>query len=240
MLYMGRLFLSFQEIEQISVDGGEEMSFWDRLLDSLEQVGTTIGDYAPKILGALIILIFGWFIVRILKRVTVRLLNSSPVKVVLDKAGISGALEGSGYNVASLAATVVHLFLWLFVLLMTFETLGAETFVDLVERAIAWLPLVFMAFLIVVLITAVGNVVAELVTPWSQNQGVTWMPIATRASFILFGVATALDLLNIGVFVNIVTASILGGIGAAFAIAFGVGGIDTAKKWWAKYLSPGA
>ncbi|MCH7584840.1 MAG: hypothetical protein IH941_06740 [Acidobacteria bacterium] len=240
MSLMSGLVLSFQQVEQISVEGGEELSFWDRLLDSLEQVGTTIGDYAPKILGALIILIVGWFIVRILKKVTFRLLDSSPVKVVLDKARISGALEGSGYNAASLGATVVYLFLWLFVLLITFETLGAETFVDLVERAISWLPLVLMAFLIVVLITAVGNVVAELVTPWSKNQGVTWLPMITRAGFILFGVATALDLLNIGIFVNIVTASILGGVGAAFAIAFGVGGIDTAKKWWAKYLSPGA
>lgn len=240
MSLMSGLVLSFQQVEQISVEGGEELSFWDRLLDSLEQVGTTIGDYAPKILGALIILIVGWFIVRILKKVTFRLLDSSPVKVVLDKARISGALEGSGYNAASLGATVVYLFLWLFVLLITFETLGAETFVDLVERAISWLPLVLMAFLIVVLITAVGNVVAELMTPWSKNQGVTWLPMITRAGFILFGVATALDLLNIGIFVNIVTASILGGVGAAFAIAFGVGGIDTAKKWWAKYLSPGA
>ena len=240
MSLMSGLVLRFQQIEQISVEGGEELSFWDRLLDSLEQVGATIGDYAPQILGALIILIVGWFIVRILKKVTFRLLDSSPVKVVLDKAGISGALEGSGYNAASLGATVVYLFLWLFVLLMTFETLGAETFVDLVERAIAWLPLAFMAFLIVVLITAVGNIVAELMTPWSKNQGVTWLPMITRAGFILFGVATALDLLKIGIFVNIVTASILGGVGAAFAIAFGVGGIDTAKKWWAKYLSPGA
>ena len=23
-----------------------------------------------------------------------------------------------------------------------------------------------------------------------------------------------------------------------FAVAFGIGGVDTAKKWWAKYLSP--
>ncbi len=240
MSFIFRFAANFQQIEQISVEGSEELSFWDRLLDSLEQVATTIGDYAPKILGALIILIVGWFIVRILKRVTFRLLKSRPVKVVLDKAGISGALEGSGYNAASLGATIVYLFLWLFVLLLTFETLGAETFVDLVERAIAWLPLVFMAFLIMVLITAVGNMVAELVTPWSKNQGVTWLPMLTRAGFILFGVATALDLLNIGLFVNIVTASMLGGVGAAFAIAFGVGGIDTAKKWWAKYLSPGA
>jgi hypothetical protein len=23
-----------------------------------------------------------------------------------------------------------------------------------------------------------------------------------------------------------------------FAVAFGIGGIDTAKKWWARYLAP--
>ncbi len=28
------------------------------------------------------------------------------------------------------------------------------------------------------------------------------------------------------------------GAKVGFAIAFGVGGIDTAKKWWAKYLAP--
>jgi hypothetical protein len=27
-------------------------------------------------------------------------------------------------------------------------------------------------------------------------------------------------------------------LGVAFAVAFGVGGIDTAKRWWGKYLSP--
>ena len=28
------------------------------------------------------------------------------------------------------------------------------------------------------------------------------------------------------------------GLLCVFAVAFGVGGIDTAKKWWAKYLAP--
>ncbi len=240
MSFRDVLVQSFQEVEQISVDGGGDQSFWDRLLESLERAGATIGEYAPKVLGALIILIIGWFIIRILKRLTFRLLNSRPVKVVLDKAGISGALEGSGYDAASLGASLVYVFLWLFVLLETFEALGAVRFIDLLERLIAWLPLVFVAFLLLVLITAVGNVVAGLVAPWSEEKGVTWLPMLTRAGFVLFGLATALDVLNIGLFVNIVTAALLGGVGAAFAIAFGVGGIDTAKQWWAKYLSPKA
>lgn len=214
------------------------MSFWDRLWESLRDVGTAIGDYAPKILGALIILIVGWFIARILKNITRRLLASGPVEAVLDKAGISGALERSGYDAAALGANLVYLFLWLFILLLAFEALDAQTFVDLLERVIAWLPQVFVAFLIVVLITAVGNVVAGMIAPWAEAQGVTWLPMLTRAGFILFGLVTALDMLEIGIFLNIVTMSILGGLGVAFAIAFGVGGIDTAKRWWAKYLSP--
>ncbi len=247
MSFWGQLVASFQDVELISedvelisVEGGEEGSFWDRFVESLEAVGTAIGEYAPRILSALIILIVGWFIIRILKSVTRRLLASGPVSAVLDMAGISGALERGGYNVASLGASVVYLFLWLIVLLEAFEALEAVTFVDLLERLIAWLPLVFVAFLIVVLITAVGNMVAKMVAPWSEKEGVTWLPMLTRAGFILFGLATALDLLKIGIFVNIVTASILGAVGVAFAIAFGVGGIDTAKRWWARYLSPRA
>jgi hypothetical protein len=214
------------------------MSFWDRLVESLKDVGTAIGDYAPKILGALVILIVGWFIVRVLRGLTRRLLGSRPVTAVFDKAGISAPLECSGYNAAALGASIVYLFLWLFVLLLAFEALEADTIVDLLERVIAWLPLVFLAFVIVVLITAVGNVVAGMLAPWSESQGVTWLPMLTRAGFILFGLVTALDLLEIGAFVNIVTTAILGGLGVAFAIAFGIGGIDTARKWWAKYLSP--
>ncbi len=54
---------------------------------------------------------------------------------------------------------------------------------------------------------------------------------------LLFGVLAALDLLEIRFaedLVKIVTA----GAGIAFAVAFGVGGIETAKQWWARYLSP--
>ena len=39
-------------------------------------------------------------------------------------------------------------------------------------------------------------------------------------------------------FASNITLIATAAIGVAFAIAFGIGGIDTAKKWWAKYLAP--
>lgn len=214
------------------------MSFWDRLTESLRDIGTAIGEWAPKIIGALIILIVGWWIARLLRNITKRLLDTKPVQSVLDAAGINSALEDSGYEASSLAASVVYFFLWLTVLLLTFQALEADSIVALLERAIAVLPLIFVAFVVLVLAAAIGKFVAELVEPWSVNNGVTWLPWLTRVGFILFGLATAMNILEIGLFVNLLTGAIFGGIGIAFAIAFGVGGIDTAKQWWAKYLSP--
>ncbi len=214
------------------------MSFWDRLTEGLRDIGTAIGDWTPKVLGALVILIVGWFIARIVKNVVKRLLDTQPVQAVLDAAGINSALQESGYQASTLAASIVYFFLWLTILLLAFQAVEADTIVGLLERFIAVLPLIFVAFIVVVIAAAVGKFVAGLVEPWSQSNGVTWLPWLTRVGFILFGLVTALELLEVGFFVNALTTAIFGGIGIAFAIAFGVGGIDTARKWWAKYLSP--
>jgi hypothetical protein len=214
------------------------MSFWDRLTEGLRDIGTSIGEWAPKVLGALIILIVGWWVARILRNITKRLLGTKPVQSILDASGINSALDGSGYEAPSLAASLVYFYLWLTVLLLTFQALEADTIVALLERILAVLPLIFVAFIVLVIAAAVGKFVAGLVQPWADTNGLTWLPWLTRAGFVLFGLVTALEMLEIGFFVNILTTAIFGGIGIAFAIAFGVGGIDTAKQWWSKYLSP--
>ena len=214
------------------------MSFWDRLSEGLRDIGTAIGEWAPKIIGALLILIVGWWIARILRNITKRLLDTKPVQGVLNASGINSALEGSGYEASTLAASVVYFFLWLMVLLLTFQALEADSIVSLLERILAVMPLIFVAFIVVVIAAAVGKFVAGLVQPWSDANGLTWLPWLTRVGFVLFGLVTALEMLEIGFFVNALTTAIFGGIGIAFAIAFGVGGLDTARQWWAKYLSP--
>lgn len=55
--------------------------------------------------------------------------------------------------------------------------------------------------------------------------------------FRVLQIHTLEDLLEI-TFAEDITKIVTATVGIAFAIAFGVGGIETAKKWWAKYLSP--
>ena len=214
------------------------MSFWDQLTESLREAGRSLGEWVPKIIGALIVFIIGWIIARFLRRIIRKFFELPGVVNFFEKVGIEGALRNTGYTSAKLVANFVYIFLMLFVLLLTFQALGVQPIVDLLERFIAFLPFIFVAIAIVLIATWVGRLVADLVRPWAESQNMTWLPQIVLFGFALFGVITALNLLNIGLVANIIVTSFLGGLGIAFAIAFGIGGIDTAKKWWNKYLSP--
>ena len=78
------------------MEGILRMSFWDQLVDSLEEFGASIGGWVPKIVGALLILLVGWFVARIVRRFVRRLLDRPPVTTVLDKAGLGPVLSNAG------------------------------------------------------------------------------------------------------------------------------------------------
>jgi hypothetical protein len=214
------------------------MSFWDSLRERLEEIGADIGNWVPKILGALVILLVGLFIARIFRNIVKRILSNDAVNGVLDRAGIGPALRNSGYSAANLGATVVYGFLVLVVLLLAATALEVQALIDLLEDLIAFLPVVAVAVLLVVIAAAIANFVADLVQPWAERNNFGWVPTALKWGIIVFAFLTALDLVGIGQVSEDVRRAVLIAVGVAFAVSFGVGGIDTAKKWWEKYLSP--
>ena len=78
----------------------------------------------------------------------------------------------------------------------------------------------------------------DIVRPWADTHNYSWLPTVIHWGLFLFGLFTAFDLVGIGQVSEDVRRAVLLAAGVAFAIAFGVGGIDAGKKWWAKYLTP--
>ncbi len=214
------------------------MSFWDSLRERLEAIGADIGNWIPKIVGALIILIVGLFIARIIKRIVRKILENDAVGKVLDSAGIGNTLRNSGYTAADLGASVVYGFSALIVLLLAATALEVQAIVDLLERLIAFVPVVIVAVVIVVIASAFGRFIASIVRPWAETNNYGWLPTAIHWSIFIFGLFTAFDIVGVGTVSEDVRRALLLAVGVAFAIAFGVGGIDTGKKWWSRYLSP--
>ena len=214
---------------------------WDNLVqglkDAFASVGTTLGEWIPRILVAVLVLIVGRWILRTLRTAIERLLDTPAARSVFDKSGITSALAPSGRKASSLVATVGYAFLMLLLWLIIFRILQIQPIEDLLERLIAVLPLILVAVALVIIAAAVGSFVADLVKPYAEQKSVSWLPSVVRIVILVAGGLAALDLLEITFaedIVKIVTAA----VGIAFAVAFGIGGIDTAKRWWGKYLAP--
>jgi hypothetical protein len=107
----------------------------------------------------------------------------------------------------------------------------------LLERLLAWVPLLLLAGAIIILAAAAGTWAGNLVRPLAEEQGVGWVSTLVRIGVIVFGILFALELMQIEFAEDIVKIVITGAV-LVGAIAFGVGGIDAGRKWWAKYGSP--
>ena len=213
------------------------MSFWDQLVAEFETLGQVVAEWLPRIIIALLILIIGRWILNWVRKLVEKFLNWSFMQSIFDKAGITNALAGTDQTAAGITATIIYAYLVVVLWLMVFRVLQIQTLEALLVRFLAWIPIVLVAALIVVIAAAVASWVADLVRPFAASKDVPWLTWVVQILIVLFGVLFAMDMLDI-TFAADITKILTAAVGVAFAVAFGVGGIDTAKKWWAKYLAP--
>ena len=207
------------------------------LSEGLENAGETILSFLPRLIGALVILIVGWIVARLIHRAFQRLLKAVGLDTLLERAGLSDRLQAAGYTATDLAARAIYWIALLVVFLLTAEALDVDYLSDILTGLIGYLPLVVVAIVIVIVAAAVGAFLAELSTPWSQERHIRWLPAAARWVMIGLGIFVALNTLSIGEeIVNTLFIAVVGTVGATLVIAFGVGGISAAKEWWSRIL----
>lgn len=213
------------------------MSFWDRFLEEARTLGELIVEWAVLVVVALVVLIVGRWLLKLIRNLIERILGTGWLDQIWDRSGIKSALEPSGQTAASITATVVYAYLMIVLFLIVARILQLDTIVDLLERLLLWVPQLILAALIVIVAAAAANWTAELVRPFAEDRGVGWLDNAVRIVIIVFGVIFALDVVEI-TFAEDVTLILIAAAAVALAIAFGVGGIDAGKQWWAKYGTP--
>ena len=209
----------------------------DGLSEGLANAGETILSFLPRLIGALVILVVGWLVARVVHRAFQRLFKAVGLDTLLERAGLAERLQAAGYTATDLAARAIYWIALLVVFLLTAEALDVQYFSDILTGLIGYLPLVVVAIVIVIVAAAVGAFLAELSAPWSQERHIRWLPATARWMVIGFGVFAALNTLNIAEdIVNTLFIAVVGTVGATLVIAFGIGGISAAKEWWAKIL----
>ena len=214
------------------------MSFWDQLLEELRSLGELVAEWVVLIAIALFVLVVGRWILRWVRKIIERVVGAESLTGVWDRSGITRALQSSDQTAASITGTVIYAYLMIGLWLVVARILQLVTIEDLLERLLAWIPLLLAAAVLVIIAAAVANWTADLVRPFAADKGVPWLTWLIQIAVIVFGLLFAFDLLEVNFAEDVVKIVIASGT-VALAIAFGVGGIDAAKQWWAKYGTPG-
>ncbi len=204
--------------------------------ESIQQTLDDVATFVPKLVGAIVIFVIGWFIAKAIRRLFHALLTRVNFDGLVDRSGLGSHVERAGYaDSGELLAKIVYWGLMLIVLKLTIGVFGENPVQDALDDIIDYIPNVFVAIVIVVLTGAIANIVRELVGAAVSHLDYdrTITGFVTGVVWFIGGFA-ALD--QLAVAEDVVDTLFQYSVGAFFAvlvIKFGIGGIWSARdRFW--------
>lgn len=192
--------------------------------------------FIPALIGALIILLIGWIVARVVRAIVTRLLRTMRFDQLMSHTGIPTLMERGGVraDAAALLAGVVYWFIFLIFVVAAANALGVPTITTIVTNIVLFLPNVLVALLIIIIAAVIARFVADLVRASMNSTGIAGAGIIAgivRYAILAFGFILALNQVNISPnIIQTLFASVMFGLSLALALAFGLGGRDTAKS----------
>ena len=197
---------------------------------SLSQGLGSIMSALPALIGALIILIIGYVIAKVLQAITTRVLQGMGFEGWMEKGGIKQFFDRSQTQQTplSIIGKLVFWLVFFIAITMAVDTLGISAISDVLAQFIAYIPQIIAAILILVLATLLATFVAGIV------RGATGSNIVgsvAQYGIIVFAAFAALTQLGIAEELIAPTFLILlGAVALAAALAFGLGGQGVARQ----------
>ena len=196
---------------------------------SLAQGLGTLFSYIPQLIGAIVILIVGYIVAKILQAIVTRVLRGIGFEGWMEQGGIKQFFERSQTNQTplSIVGKLVFWLVFVITIVMATDALGIRQVSAVLSQLIAYIPNIIAAVLILALAGLLANFVAGIVR---GATGVDILGTAAQVAIIVYAVFAALTQLGIAVQLTAPTFLIvLGAIAMAAAIAFGWGGRHVAQ-----------
>jgi len=200
----------------------------------LSEAWERIATFVPKFLGFFAILLIGYFIAKIAARVVDRLLERVGFDGWVERGALKTAFEKSRFDASDILAVVAFWAIFLITLQLAFGVFGPNPVSDLIEGIIAYLPNLFAAVVILVIVAALAKVVTDLLSAaLGAVPSGEWIARGAGMAILVIGVFAALNQLEIAPeIVNGLFYALLAIIVGVAIVAFGGGGIQTARGYW--------
>lgn len=211
-------------------------NFMHVLLDPLKDFWGGFIVFVPKFIAMFIIFAGGVIIAWALKLLLLRTLLAANFDTWADKAGLTAIIrKGDIWGKPSdLSGKILYWFIVIIFLMIGLNALQIQTIDKVVSQFFLYLPRIFSAMLIFVIGYVIAGFISRAVLIAAVNSGYHYAKIlaeAVRLLLIVFILAMVLEQLSVAPSIVVAAFSIMfGGVVIALAIAFGVGGIDAARR----------
>jgi hypothetical protein len=218
----------------------QDTTFSGRIQGSFTKVFT---ETLPALLGALVILFAGYLLAKVLEKLTERGLRRIRFNQLLERGGVTRAVERSGTHVNP-TRVLANLVFWLVmftVILLAANALGLDSLANVVSTLVSYIPSVIAAIVIILVGIVLGGFVGGLIAASAGGvHGGRALARMGRGGVILLAIFMALQ--ELGIATEIVTtafAILFGAIALALALSFGLGNRELAgevtRTWYNRY-----
>jgi len=192
-----------------------------------------IGQFLPKLGLAVVILLVGWLLAKMLRGAVIRGLKYANFNELTHKAGVDKFLKQGGVkkNTSQILALLIYWLVMLATLLVASEVVQLDVVSALFNSITLFIPKVIVAVLILAIGFYFARVISEVIIAYGKNVGMKDVEIIGRAAqyaIMAFVIIISLGQMDIGNAILVPAFLILfGGVVFALALAFGLGG----QKW---------
>ncbi|MDD5116343.1 MAG: hypothetical protein PHW98_04690 [Candidatus Omnitrophica bacterium] len=219
------------------------MSTWQVvLLEPARSVITQISQFMVNVLLVIVILIIGWLLSKLLKTIVTKALGVIKIDTLSRRIELDKILDKGGitYTLSELIGVICYWFGLLITFMVAINAMGLTIAAELLNKVVLYIPNVVAGIFILIIgmfaATALKNIVKTAANNAGLSQGKLLGQIV-EVVVIIFTIFIGLEQLNIGIRVTELTVGIiLGSLGLALALSFGLGCKEIAGKFVAEVI----
>ena len=211
------------------------------LLQSLRNSWNEVVAVLPDLLLAVLLLVVGWLIAKLLRRLAIRALRAARIDEIAERSGLDDFLVQGGveHTTVTLIGGAVYWLILAVVFIALLDALGLRTAEVLMARLAGFVPNLVVATGILVFGTLMARVIGGLVYSYLSNIGshaAAPIGVLARYAVLVFVLFMAAEQLAIQTAVLVSAFQIaFAALCLAAALAFGLGGRDWAEKVITRY-----
>ena len=200
--------------------------------DSVQHAFTVFFAWLPRLAGALLVLLIGYFVAKLVAKLLSRLLRGAGLDRTLHSGQGGNFVQRVTDSPSALLGQIAFWAIFLGAISLAASVLGIAALTGFVAAIWAYIPNVIAAFAIFLVAGAISAGVAGFV---GRTMGETPLGkiVATAVPVVIMSIAVFMILEQLKIATQIVTityAAIWGAIALGSALAFGLGGRDVAAR----------